>query len=114
MGVQSGRIGADEVIDDTDGKGAEELEERLNEKEASTRAILLEMVSSQSSTHDTKDAVWDISSLFCHAFVQVGDLPDADIRPPENVLFVCKLNPVTTDEDLEIIFSRFGSIKRWR
>lgn len=44
--------------------------------------------------------------------LQVGDLPDADVRPPENVLFVCKLNPVTTDEDLEIIFSRFGSIKR--
>ncbi|KAM9840035.1 peptidyl-prolyl cis-trans isomerase-like 4 isoform 2-T2 [Aulostomus maculatus] len=82
--LDSGRIGADEVIDDTDGKGTEELEERLNEKEAKTRAILLEMV---------------------------GDLPDADVKPPENVLFVCKLNPVTTDEDLEIIFSRFGHIK---
>lgn len=44
MAVKSGRIGADEVIDDTDGKGAEELEERLNQKEAKTRAILLEMV----------------------------------------------------------------------
>lgn len=42
--VQSGRIGADEVIDDADGKGAEELEERLKEKEAKTNAILLEMV----------------------------------------------------------------------
>ncbi|XP_020492350.1 peptidyl-prolyl cis-trans isomerase-like 4 [Labrus bergylta] len=82
--LDSGRIGADEVIDDTDGKAAEELEERLKEKEAKTQAILLEMV---------------------------GDLPDADMRPPENVLFVCKLNPVTTDEDLEIIFSRFGLIK---
>ncbi|CAK6968174.1 peptidyl-prolyl cis-trans isomerase-like 4 [Scomber scombrus] len=82
--LDSGRIGADEVIDDADGKGAEELEERLKEKEAKTQAILLEMV---------------------------GDLPDADVRPPENVLFVCKLNPVTTDEDLEIIFSRFGTIK---
>ncbi|KAK5853424.1 hypothetical protein PBY51_007208 [Eleginops maclovinus] len=82
--LDSGRIGADEVIDDTDGKEAEELEERLKEKEAKTQAILLEMV---------------------------GDLPDADMAPPENVLFVCKLNPVTTDEDLEIIFSRFGTIK---
>ncbi|CAF89786.1 unnamed protein product [Tetraodon nigroviridis] len=82
--LDSGRIGADEVIDDAEGKESEELEEILNEKEAKTRAILLEMV---------------------------GDLPDADVRPPENVLFVCKLNPVTTDEDLEIIFSRFGSIK---
>lgn len=44
MAVKSGLIGADEVIDDTDGKGAEELEERLNQKEAKTRAILLEMV----------------------------------------------------------------------
>lgn len=40
----------------------------------------------------------------------VGDLPFANVRPPENVLFVCKLNPVTRDEDLELIFSRFGLI----
>ncbi|TFY53966.1 hypothetical protein EVJ58_g9143 [Rhodofomes roseus] len=40
----------------------------------------------------------------------VGDLPFANVRPPENVLFVCKLNPATRDEDLELIFSRFGSI----
>lgn len=42
----------------------------------------------------------------------VGDLPDAEMAPPENVLFVCKLNPVTNDDDLEIIFSRFGKVKR--
>uniref|UniRef100_A0A672RM97 Peptidyl-prolyl cis-trans isomerase n=1 Tax=Sinocyclocheilus grahami TaxID=75366 RepID=A0A672RM97_SINGR len=80
----SGRIGADEVINDEEGRDAEELDEQIKDKEAKTQAILLEMV---------------------------GDLPDADIKPPENVLFVCKLNPVTTDEDLEIIFSRFGAIK---
>ena len=40
----------------------------------------------------------------------VGDLPFAEVKPPENVLFVCKLNPVTHDEDLELIFSRFGKI----
>ena len=40
----------------------------------------------------------------------VGDLPFANVRPPDNVLFVCKLNPVTRDEDLELIFSRFGVI----
>ena len=44
MGVQSGRIGADEVIDDAEGKAREELEELLKEKEAKTQAILLEMV----------------------------------------------------------------------
>ncbi|KAG7260629.1 hypothetical protein CRUP_036988 [Coryphaenoides rupestris] len=82
--LDSGRIGADEVINDSEGRATEELEELLKEKEAKTQAILLEMV---------------------------GDLPDAEVKPPENVLFVCKLNPVTTDEDLEIIFSRFGSIQ---
>ncbi|KAG8123742.1 hypothetical protein E2320_019109 [Naja naja] len=82
--LDSGRIGADEEIDDFKGRSTDEVEEILAEKEAKTQAILLEMV---------------------------GDLPDADIKPPENVLFVCKLNPVTTDEDLEIIFSRFGLIK---
>ncbi|XP_037598749.1 peptidyl-prolyl cis-trans isomerase-like 4, partial [Cebus imitator] len=79
--LDSGQIGADEEINDFKGRSAEEVEEMKAEKEAKTQAILLEMV---------------------------GDLPDADIKPPENVLFVCKLNPVTTDEDLEIIFSRFG------
>jgi peptidyl-prolyl cis-trans isomerase-like 4 len=64
----------------------QEIEEIIQEKEAKSRATILEMV---------------------------GDLPDADIAPPENVLFVCKLNPVTSDEDLEIIFSRFGKIKRY-
>lgn len=39
------------------------------------------------------------------------DIPDADIRPPETVLFICKLNPITQDGDLELIFSRFGAIK---
>jgi peptidyl-prolyl cis-trans isomerase-like 4 len=39
-----------------------------------------------------------------------GDLPDADVKPPEEALFICKLNPVTNDEDLELIFSRFGKI----
>ena len=39
------------------------------------------------------------------------DLPDADVEPPKNVLFVCKLNPVTQSHDLELIFSRFGTIK---
>lgn len=35
----------------------------------------------------------------------------SDERPPDNVLFVCKLNPVTTDEDLEMIFSQCGEVK---
>lgn len=82
--LAGGRIAADEKIDDTDGKTAEEVAEMLAEKEAKARATILEIV---------------------------GDIPDAEIAPPENVLFVCKLNPVTTDDDLQIIFSRFGKIK---
>jgi len=62
---------------------AEEIIEMQKKKEAKARATILEIV---------------------------GDIPDADIAPPENVLFVCKLNPVTNDDDLEIIFSRFGKI----
>nr|SVE71157.1 EOG090X0971 [Daphnia similis]SVE71789.1 EOG090X0971 [Daphnia similis] len=81
--LDSGRIAADEDINDMEGKTAEEIEELIAEKEAKARATILEMV---------------------------GDLPSVDAAPPENVLFVCKLNPVTTDDDLMIIFSRFGKI----
>ena len=28
----------------------------------------------------------------------IGDLPEADAKPPSNMLFICKLNPVTTEE----------------
>lgn len=78
-----GRIAPDEDIDETKGKSLEEIKEIIEEREAKARATILEIV---------------------------GDIPDADIAPPENVLFVCKLNQVTSDEDLEIIFSRFGKI----
>ncbi|KAF2895964.1 hypothetical protein ILUMI_10211, partial [Ignelater luminosus] len=81
--LQGGRIAPDEEIDETTGKDVEEVEEMKAEREAKARATILEMV---------------------------GDIPDAEMAPPENVLFVCKLNPVTTDDDLEIIFSRFGKI----
>lgn len=81
--LESNYIAADEEIDDTKGKDPKEIEEKIKESEAKARATILEMV---------------------------GDIPDADVKPPENVLFVCKLNPVTTSEDLEIIFSRFGPI----
>ncbi|XP_050077187.1 peptidyl-prolyl cis-trans isomerase sig-7 [Anopheles maculipalpis] len=82
--LQGGRIAADEEIDDLGGKTEKEIAELIAEREAKARATILEIV---------------------------GDIPDANIAPPENVLFVCKLNPVTTDDDLQIIFSRFGKIK---
>lgn len=79
--LRGGRIAADEDIDET--ADETELAEMRLEREAKARATILEII---------------------------GDLPDAEIAPPENVLFVCKLNSVTTDDDLEIIFSRFGKI----
>ncbi|KAJ5175547.1 uncharacterized protein N7482_001424 [Penicillium canariense] len=75
------RIADDEELDDDMDEAA--MEKLRREREARAQALTLEMV---------------------------GDLPFADVKPPENVLFVCKLNPVTQDEDLQLIFSRFGTI----
>ena len=63
------------------GKSATELAEESHASEARSRATVLEII---------------------------GDLPHRDVKPVDNVLFVCKLNPITEDEDLELIFSRFG------
>jgi peptidyl-prolyl cis-trans isomerase-like 4 len=41
----------------------------------------------------------------------IGDLEDAEDRPDEHVLFVCKLNAATEEEDLALIFSRFGELE---
>ncbi|KAK6340455.1 Peptidyl-prolyl cis-trans isomerase cyp6 [Orbilia blumenaviensis] len=75
------RIGENEDLSEEVDEETAEMQRR--EREARAQALTLEMV---------------------------GDLPFADVKPPENVLFVCKLNPVTQDEDLELIFSRFGTI----
>ncbi|ELP92072.1 hypothetical protein EIN_379390 [Entamoeba invadens IP1] len=61
----------------------EDVERKMKENEARSRAEILEMV---------------------------GDLPFAEIKPPENVLFVCKLNQCTRDSDLEAIFDKFGKV----
>lgn len=79
--LESMRIADDENIEEFG--DPEEIEEKAREREAKAHALTLEMI---------------------------GDLPFAEVKPPENVLFVCKLNPVTRDEDLEMIFSRFGPI----
>ncbi|KAK4487449.1 hypothetical protein RD792_005914 [Penstemon davidsonii] len=62
---------------------SQELEEVLRAKDAHSRAVVLETI---------------------------GDIPDAEIKPPDNVLFVCKLNPVTKDKDLQLIFSKSGNV----
>jgi peptidyl-prolyl cis-trans isomerase-like 4 len=84
--VVAKRISAADV-DAEDLDNDETLQRRLQEEQEATeqrydksRAVVLEML---------------------------GDLPDAEITAPENVLFLCKLNPVTVDEDLELILARF-------
>ena len=63
------RIADDEEIDED--ADQETLEKMRREREAKAQALTLEMV---------------------------GDLPFAEVKPPENVLFVCKLNPITQGE----------------
>ncbi len=36
----------------------------------------------------------------------LDDLPDSNIAPPDNVLFIAQLNSATQDSDLELLFSR--------
>jgi len=75
----------DEVFKNPEDEEDEEaLRERIAKAEAKSRAVSLQLL---------------------------GDLPDADIVAPENVMFVAQLHPVTQDSDLELIFSRFGTIK---
>ncbi|KAL6886812.1 cyclophilin-like domain-containing protein [Trichoderma evansii] len=77
------RIANEQELHENDDVDEEELEKRRRERDARAQALTLELM---------------------------GDLPFAEVAPPENVLFVCKLNPVTQDEDLELIFGRFGKI----
>ena len=60
------RIADDEEFDDE--VDEETLDKLRREREAKAQATTLELI---------------------------GDLPFAEVKPPENVLFVCKLNPVT-------------------
>eukprot|EP00746_Dinoflagellata_sp_MGD_P154614 gnl/MRDRNA2_/MRDRNA2_84929_c0_seq1.p1 gnl/MRDRNA2_/MRDRNA2_84929_c0~~gnl/MRDRNA2_/MRDRNA2_84929_c0_seq1.p1 ORF type:complete len:342 (+),score=-6.96 gnl/MRDRNA2_/MRDRNA2_84929_c0_seq1:87-1028(+) len=40
----------------------------------------------------------------------LGDIPTHDIKPPNNVLFICKLNQMTTEKDLNLVLSQYGDI----
>lgn len=77
------RIADEAALHEDDALGEDAIEKRRRDREARAQALTLEMM---------------------------GDLPFAEVAPPENILFVCKLNPVTTDGDLELIFGRFGTI----
>jgi len=61
----------------------EEMEERVRIDSAENHSVILEMI---------------------------GDLPVFDIKPPCNVLFICKLNKITGENDLRLILSQYGDI----
>ncbi|MFH4973595.1 hypothetical protein AB6A40_000304 [Gnathostoma spinigerum] len=82
--LDTSQIALDQKVCEDEGKTEQEIRKEMEAKDMASQAQILEMV---------------------------GDLRHADDKPVDNVLFICKLNPVTTDEDLEIIFSRFGAIK---
>ena len=62
----------------------EKIKEKLREQESKNKTVMLELLE---------------------------DLPNSNVKPPKNVLFICRLNPVTQAKDLEIIFEQFGPIK---
>jgi peptidyl-prolyl cis-trans isomerase-like 4 len=71
------RIGDDEKIEDD--ADPEAVEKQRREREARAQALTLEML---------------------------DDLPFAEVKPPENVLFVCKLNPVTAGKQQILLILR--------
>lgn len=42
----------------------------------------------------------------------VGDLSHYKIKPSPSTLFVARLNPITTEDSLEIFFSRYGAVDK--
>ena len=70
-----GKIEGTEVFGEVDEEAEEKAREKIRrEREARAQALTLEIV---------------------------GDLPYAEVKPPENVLFVCKLNPVTEGQTID-------------
>ena len=73
---------------EADEAAAEEARERLRrEREARAQALTLEIV---------------------------GDLPFAEVKPPENVLFVCKLNPVTEGQPARALVDLMPNSKQMK
>jgi peptidyl-prolyl cis-trans isomerase-like 4 len=62
----------------------EKIKEKLRKQESKNKTVMLELLE---------------------------DLPNSNVSPPKNVLFICRLNPITQAKDLENIFGKFGPIK---
>ena len=79
------RIGWMDEIEQEKSLTAEQIRHRIEQRELRSKSFTLEIL---------------------------GDIPSQDAAPSDNVLFICKLNPITREHDLELIFSRFGKITK--
>lgn len=79
------RIGWMDEIEQEKTLSAEQIRHRIEQRELRSKSFTLEIL---------------------------GDIPSQDAAPSDNVLFVCKLNPITQEQDLKLIFSRFGKITK--
>jgi peptidyl-prolyl cis-trans isomerase-like 4 len=84
----------------------EEVIKETKKLQAKTWSNMLEMIQVLQYISGQGSIFNNISFIY-----SLKDIPDADMKLPENILFVCKLNPCTTESDLELIFGRFGSIR---
>ena len=71
---------------------ANEVEAQLK-RAASTRALMLQLMGDMPAAAGSEEG-----------------LSGGDAEPPDNVLFVCRLNPFTQDGDLAMCFRQFGTI----
>ena len=75
-------IETNKFLDENDTE--EKIKEKLKDKESKNKTVILELLE---------------------------DLPNSSSRPQKNVLFVCRLNPITVEKDLINLFEQFGKIK---
>jgi len=87
---------------------AETVRSRLSGEEAAAAAAAAGDAGAERAAHEALAAAEAHNKAV--VLEMIGDLPDADAAPPDNVLFVCKLNPVTKGDDLHTIFSQFGHV----
>ncbi|KAG9466233.1 hypothetical protein GDO78_016981 [Eleutherodactylus coqui] len=111
--LDSGRIGADEEIDDNKGKSNEEIEEQLAEKEAKTRAVLLEMdfisvsfVFPLPSCEIIRD--WKTGESLCYAFIEFEKEEDC-----EKAYFKMD-NVLIDDRRIHVDFSQSVAKIKWK
>uniref|UniRef100_A0A0L0NNS5 peptidylprolyl isomerase n=1 Tax=Candidozyma auris TaxID=498019 RepID=A0A0L0NNS5_CANAR len=73
-------------------------------------SLLVEEIKSrlQSQTPSSDDSV-PVEAL---ALELLGDLSHYQVKPSPRTLFVARLNPITSENSLEVIFARFGPIKK--